>query len=474
MRQQLRFSIMASFVAITLAMAASPSALWSQSADDDLLRPMIVRPTGDATASATAGAMAPITPPPVTATEEANNAPRLQLPSAPVANRIDLGGRMVMGSTSRDLFSNFGPSSGSAVADRVFQLRDEAIALRQAVDKNSAEFEDSRGKGAAGAIQYHSTVAAITARLEAGTTKGNPILLRQWSEAEQSLSEVNYSISRLNILASNLSSNSSAAAYLLQAVRAAYELSGALDEDHDQLSMVRDEVAKTAVQIDRGRNDVNEDIYRQNSYLANERRNLQTLALSISRGELIRNSIAAQPVVMGIDPTYGSLPNTLSNSYGFPTLSGEPTNIMPPPAPMPVQPVTRAPLKKASPLPMRTGANPVAGSPAMASAAALTGQSESLGQLLVLVRFNSSDVQYEQPMYQAVSTALDRKPDANFTVVAVMPRSDQPGTDTDMAQRKADEVKSSLVQLGLQPSRINMTNVSSEAAQSPEVHVYVR
>jgi outer membrane protein OmpA-like peptidoglycan-associated protein len=99
---------------------------------------------------------------------------------------------------------------------------------------------------------------------------------------------------------------------------------------------------------------------------------------------------------------------------------------------------------------------------------------ESLGQLLVLVRFNEQNVEYQQPMYDAVSTTLDRKPDANFTVVAVTPKSDKPATDTDTAQRRADTVKSELVQLGLQPSRIGITSVSSEVATSPEVHVYVR
>lgn len=467
-----------STLALAVLMLTSPVALHAQaSGDDDLLRPMIVRPTGDATTAAlNSGAVAPPETPIVSATETANTVPTLKVPAPPSPSKIDLGSSVgtYTNSSARNLFSNFGPSSGSAVADRVFQLRDEAVALHQAVDKNEAEYEDSKGKGAAGAIQYHSTVAAINARLEAGTTKGNPILLRQWSEAEQSLSEVNYSISRLNMLSSNLSSNSSAAAYLLQAARAAFELSGAVDEDHDQLNMIRDEVAQTAVRIDRLRAAVNDDVMRQNNYLADERRNLQTLAVAINRGELIRNSLAAQPVVMGIDQTYGSLPNTSANPYGYPTIDNGPTNLLPPPTPAPLAPVTRSALpRKTSAL--KPEASPVAGTAAKASMATLAGDKDSsLGQLLVLVRFNEPDVQYEQPMYQAVSNALDRMPNANFTVVAVTPKSDTPGTDTDIAQRRADEVKTSLVQLGLQPSRITMTNVSSEAATSPEVHVYVR
>ena len=101
----------------------------------------------------------------------------------------------------------------------------------------------------------------------------------------------------------------------------------------------------------------------------------------------------------------------------------------------------------------------------------------TLGQLLVLVRFNEAQVEYEDQMYQAVSTALDRKPDANFTIVAVSPKSNDPaavGGDIERADRSAENVKSSLIQLGLQPNRISMSNISSDVAQSPEVHLYIR
>lgn len=471
----------------------SPSWLHAQTAEDDLLRPMIVRPADSAPAASNAPLAtppattpAPIVDSPIATTAALNTSPstagsstRLQLPPPPAPSQIDLGSGMggkpsasaLMPAGSPDIFTNFGPPSGSSVSDRVFQLRDEALGLRQSLNRNMAEFDDSKGKGAAGAIQYHSTVAAITARLEAGTTRGNPILLRQWSEAEQSLGEVNYSISRLNMLSSGLAGNSSAAAYLLQAVRAAYELSGALDEDHDQLAMIRDETAKMAVQVDRLRQQVNADINRQNSYLAAERRNLQTLSVAINRGELIRNSFANQSVVVGSDPAFGTLPNTSPGLSGFPAIdnsSDASSTIMPPPDSAPVEPVSRSPLPKSTKKP-----TPVAGAtprkPIMAEE-----EAPSLGQLLVLVRFNQEQVDYEQPMYQAVSTALDRNPDASFTVVAVTPKGENIGSDTEAAQRHADEVKSSLVQLGLQPSRINLTGVSSEAAQTPEVHVYIR
>ena len=440
----------------------------AQTADvkDDTLRPMIVRPTDGTSASTITDSKLRLPPPPspsqITPFQDTNVNP-------PAGSRTPV--RVPAG---QNMFADFGPPSGSVVSDRVFQLRDEAIGLRQTVDRDIDEFNQLRGRGASGAIQFHSTIAAITARLEAGTTRGNPILQRQWSEAEQSLTEVNYSISKLNMLSSTLSASSSQAAYLLQAIKAAFELSGALDEDHDQLAMIRDEVAKNTVNVDRIRGEINNDIRRQNTYLATERQNLQVLALAISRGELIRNSLAGQTVIVGNELSYGTLPNTRMDVSGFPSING-PTNLSPndgvynPPA-VPVDPVQSSPIGRSS------SALPRSGQSAMPVGATM-GDEGTLGQLLVLVRFNEPQVEYEDQMYQAVSTALDRRPEANFTIVAVSPKSNDPaavGGDLERADRNAENVKSSLIQLGLQPSRISMSNISSDVAQSPEVHLYIR
>ncbi len=435
--------------------------------NDDTLRPMIVRPTDGTSAAALTDAKLRLPPPPtpsqVPVSQDVNAYP---LPGSRTPVRVPVG---------QNMFADFGPPSGSVVSDRVFQLRDEAIGLHQAVDRDIDEFNQLRGRGAAGAIQFHSTVAAITARLEAGTTRGNPILQRQWSEAEQSLTEVNYSISKLNMLSTSLSASSSQAAYMLQAIKSVFELSGALDEDHDQLAMIRDEVAKNTVNVDRIRGEIHADIRRQNTYLATERQNLQVLSLSISRGELIRNSLAGQTVIVGNEPSYGTLPNTRMDVSGFPSIS-QPMSLAPsndgvynPPA-MPVDPVQSAPLGRSqSSLPMRNGQSMPIGS-------SMDDQG-TLGQLLVLVRFNEPQVDYEDQMYQAVSTALDRKPDANFTIVAVTPKGNDPaaiGGDVERAERNAENVKSSLIQLGLQPNRISMSSINSDVAQSPEVHLYIR
>jgi hypothetical protein len=101
----------------------------------------------------------------------------------------------------------------------------------------------------------------------------------------------------------------------------------------------------------------------------------------------------------------------------------------------------------------------------------------SLGHLLVLIRFNQPKVDYEQQLSQAVGTAIERRPNAEFSIVAVTPTTGDPTSLADQQQQAksdADDVKRSLIQLGLTPARITMASAQSQSAQTPEVHVYIR
>ena len=348
---------------------------------------------------------------------------------------------MASASASSDSLSSFGPSSGTVVGNRALELRDSILRLRSSVNLNSNEFAVLRTSGAAGAVQYHSTVAAITARLQNGTTRGNPILLRQWEEANTSLDEVTTSLTRLNTLQTAVDADASMASYLLESVQAAFQLSGAVDEDHDQLKLLHDEVSRLVVQLDYLRNQTTGDIERQTTYLTTERANLQALAFAISRGELLGNSVASHPVIVNTSPV-ASMPS------GAGVLGG------------------------AAPMSPREYMQETAPAPSSSSAVA-----PSVGRLLVLIRYNQPHVDYEQQLSKAVGTAVERRPNATFSIVAVAPSkgdSADLATQQQDAHRYAEAVKRSLMQMGLSPSRISMANAQIQTAQTPEVHVYVR
>ncbi len=365
-------------------------------------------------------------------------------------------------SPSSDFMAGFGPSSGTVVGTRARELRDEVLRLRSSVNLNSNEFSVLRSSGAAGAVQYHSTVAAITARLQNGTTRGNPILLRQWDEANASLDEVTSSLNRLNSLATAIDADASMGSYLSDSVQAAFELSGAVDEDHDQLKVLKDEINRLIVQLDYLRNQTTNDIQRQTNYLTTERSNLQALAFAISRGELLGNSLANRPVIVNTAP--------------FAAIS--PASFDMPPAPQAapagqVTPGTTGPAPMSPRELMQENGTAPAQKPNSASAAV----TQSIGQLLVLIRYDQPHVEYEQQLSQAIGNVLEHRPNAEFSVVAVSPQAGDPAELAKLQQTakgNAEAVKRSLIQLGLAPSRISMATTQLPSVQNPEVHVYIR
>jgi hypothetical protein len=379
-------------------------------------------------------------------------------PPSPTAPDPSLA--MAASSNSTDALANFGPSSGTVVGNRASALRDEVLRLRSSVNLNSNEFAILRTSGAAGAVQYHSTVAAITARLQNGTTKGNPILLRQWEEADASLGEVNASLNKLNSLQVAVDADASVASYLLDSVQAAFDLSGAVDEDHDQLKLLHDEVSRLVVQLDYLRNQTTADIQRQSIYMTTERSNLQALAFAISRGELLGNSLANRPVIVNPSPV-ATMPGNSSMA----------------PQAAPYGSVSRADLGPQPMSPRELMLEHGRGNSGIATSNPNVGVAPSVGRLLVLIRYNQPNVDYQQQLSQAVGTAIERRPNAEFSVVAVSPSSGDPAALADeeqTAKSNADEVKRSLVQLGLSPSRITMASTQAQTATSPEVHVYIR
>ena len=454
---------------VALAVLAAPLPVWAKSQATSADADKVIVPWSDSSDEANESASNETAPPDFASAREAKgargntNAPvslsQLKVPAA------DLQPSITDSVSSNDALSNYGPSSGTVVGNRGLELRDEVLRLRSSVNLSASEFALQRASGASGAVEYHSTVAAITARLQNGTTRGNPILLRQWDEAEASLNEVTHSLERLNTLQTSVAADASLSSYLLESVQAAFQLSGAVDEDHDQLKLLRDEISRLIVQLDYLRTQVADDIQRQTNYLTAERSNLQALAFSINRGELLGSGIANREVIV-TQPPVAIMPSSSS----APVNGYEPAVSSAPAAPVssgklpPVAAPSRAAMEQLE-------------APASALPTGDVGVAPTAGRLLVLIRYNKPVVDYEQQLSHAVSTALQREPNAEFSVIAVTPVHGDPSdlaTAQEMVNRNAESVKASLVQLGLAPARISMGSTQTEDAKTAEVHVYVR
>ncbi len=307
-----------------------------------------------------------------------------------------------------------GAPTGTLVGQRVMQLRGELQALDVRTGQHNARLQELRAITAGNAQRYHGTVAAVTARLQLGTTPGNPIVINQWNAAQADLDRLSSDISALNGLSNAVAEDAGMGEFLLETTRATYGLAGAIDEDHRQLGILEDETNRSLVLIQRLLGELSGDIGRQTAYVGNERARLTTLANSIKKGEMFG------------EPLAGSASATPAASRG---VSG--------------------------------GAGGIA----------------SVGRPLVVIRFDRSDVEYEQPLYSALTRALESRPEARFDVVAVVPAG---GNASDMrrsqtqSRRNAEAVMSSIADMGLPASRLSISSTTSGDVSSNEVRVYMR
>jgi len=203
-----------------------------------------------------------------------------------------------------------GTDTGTAVGQKVAQVRADVAGLQDKIVSAAQRLADLRGQAGASAAAYHDTKARITTHLQMGTTRGNPELVAQWNTAQTSLDELTANINALNALGTDVSGYSSRAHFDLDTIQATYNVSGAVDEDHRQLSVLEDETDQTVVLIDRLMRQVSEDVQRQTAYVANERANLTTLASAIKNGELYGSELGAPMIASSTAPaSYGATPS---------------------------------------------------------------------------------------------------------------------------------------------------------------------
>ncbi|WP_417519900.1 hypothetical protein [Minwuia sp.] len=325
-----------------------------------------------------------------------------------VAGQPPLGSSSFNAPASRDL-----ASTGTIVGQKVQQLSDELQQLQSRLNQRNESLQQIRTSTIQNAQRYHGTVAAMEAKLQVGSTPGNPVLINQWNQAQNELDSVSRDIAAMNQLANDVASDSSLAAFLLESARATYGISGAVDQDHANLAVLEDDINRTQVVVDRLLNELSEDVSRQTAYVGNERRNLGSLALAIKNGELYGASLASRAYL----PSVAAL---------------NARNVTPAPA---------------------------------------------TGRPLVVIRFDRPNVDYKQALYTAVSRALDQQPGARFDLVAVSPSQGSPADIAllrSQSRKRADEVLQTLTGMGLPADRVSLASTTNQGARTSEVHVYVR
>jgi hypothetical protein len=299
------------------------------------------------------------------------------------------------------------------VGQRIIEMQNEFNKLDNEISEKKISFDLLKSTGIKSAENYHSIVAAIAARLQIGTTPGNPILLDQFESAQTELASVSAQGQNIVDVGNKISLLSTRVSYLLEQARAAKKLRGAVDQDHRDLSAFQDALKRRSVDLIRSLEELNETIRRREIFLAAERRRLTLLANAISVGESFGTGLG----------TVKSLPvsNENNNSYDQKSQSS------------------------VSPSP------------------------------IAIFKIRDESENYHQDLFGAVSAALEKAPEAKFTLVAV---SSSAGNASKQAERAANakldvgKLISSLVSMGMPVDRLSVNSLSVASVENTEVRLY--
>lgn len=248
-------------------------------------------------------------------------------------------------------------NTGTFVGQKVMTFRSELSQLQSSIRENNAQLQNIRKSVVNNALQYHKTIGMIEAKLQVGTTPGNPQMFEMLSIAQNNIQTMSTNSAALDQLSAKIAADTANTDYLVDAIRSAYSISGAVDEDHRQLRVLENEAGQTSILMHSLLGEVNSDITRQQQYIETASNNIAKLSDAIRVGSFGVNNVPLSRSPMAVE----GLPRP--NAKAAPALAG--------------------------------------------------------GKPLLAVKFSSPDVKYQEGLKQAVANAVAKKPDVIFDVVAV-------------------------------------------------------
>ena len=253
--------------------------------------------------------------------------------------------------------------SGTFVGQKISPLRADFNAVLEAFSMHRDDYEEIKSRVYGASTEFYGTVAAINTKLQLGTTPGNPVLVRQYDQAQGELDNIEEYMREINLLNQKVNADAGVVALLKSTLNKTLRLAGAIDQDHRQLELLEDDTEKLEIDIARLINEITEEISRQAGFTKIENQNMLVMAVAIRNGEamgtgiLNRSFLAAQALAQAGDPDQ-QLDVPKVNISGLP---------------------------------------------------------------LVVIRFDDPDIDYEKTLFDAIGITVDKKPNAQFGLVAVAP-----------------------------------------------------
>lgn len=96
---------------------------------------------------------------------------------------------------------------------------------------------------------------------------------------------------------------------------------------------------------------------------------------------------------------------------------------------------------------------------------------------LIVIRFNQRRVYYEQPLFTAVSRAVEVKPDVRFHLVAFVPATGDSAKDKSMmaqSSRHLSDITQALISMGIPQPQITASSELASGLNHDEVHIFVQ
>ncbi len=304
-----------------------------------------------------------------------------------------------------------GSNTGTFVGQKIIAFRQELEQIKISHQSNTEELKRITKNIAANATQYNNTVGSIESKLQIGTTPGNPNLYNMLQQVQNNVQTMSMNANALNNLSVKVANNATSTAYLVDSIRAAFNISGAVDEDHRQLRSLQNEAEQLLITINSINNEINNDSNRQQQFLISAQDQMSQLNAAIRVG----NFKSSEPII---------------KAKSKPVLFG----------------TKDASLKKT------TDNN-----------AFLTSKP------LFIAKFNHDNISYKEGLETAVKAAVNRKSNSIFEVIAVSNIN-----SAAKAQQHASKIFEEIVALGVNPNNINLNAKNSPQTKTAEVWIFVR
>lgn len=96
---------------------------------------------------------------------------------------------------------------------------------------------------------------------------------------------------------------------------------------------------------------------------------------------------------------------------------------------------------------------------------------------LLVLRFNQERIYYQQPLYTAISRAVQAKPGVMFNIITLIPQTGDARDNqqsTVAAQTNTNMVVRDMVKMGVPQNRIRVSYQNGSNLDSSEMHLFVQ